>query len=96
MFFRTRFGQLERKLQHPVHAYAGHHAFLHNDLALRALKHAPAYAGVFAFGVFAHDVHVNLTGLARCTVAAHHRRDDAGHEPRRAQIDVLVELSPEQ
>ena len=96
MLFRARLGQLERELQHPVHAYAGHHAFLHDDFSRRALEHAPANAGVFAFCVFAHDVHVDLAGLARCAVTPHHRRDDAGHETRRAQIDVLVELAPEQ
>src|SRR6185369_14404274 len=58
--------------------------------------HAPADAGVLAFGVFAHDVHVDFARLAGTAVAAHHRRDDPRHQSGRPQVDVLVELAPEQ
>ena len=88
--------QLKRKLQHPVHPNARHDAFLHDHFSRRALEHATPNAGVFAFGVFAHDVHVDFTGLAWRAIAPHHRGHDARHQSRGAQIDVLVKLTPKQ
>ena len=96
MFFRALAGLLEGKAQHAVHTVAGHHRFLHDDLARCALEHAPADTGVFAFSVLAHDEHVDLARQARAAVAPHHRRGDAGHEARGAQVHILVKLAAEQ
>ena len=67
------------------------HRLLHHDLALGARKHAAADRRVFALGVLAHHPEVDVAGLA-----AGQRRRHAGHQPHRAQIDVLVELAAEQ
>ena len=54
----------------------------------RCLEHAAADGGVFAFGVFAHDVEVDI-GLG----AVGQWRAHAGHELAGAQVHVLVEAA---
>ena len=93
--FGARLRKVERVLQHAVDTDARHHRFLHHHLALGAREDSSADAGVLALGVLAHDVHVNLAGLARAAVATHDRRDDARHQTRRSQVDVLIKLPPE-
>ena len=88
-----RTGEFESELQDAVHADARHHGFLHDDLALRAGEHAPADARVFAFGVLANDVHVDLAGLAPAAIAPHDGSNDAGHQTRGTQVHILVELA---
>ena len=53
-------------------------------------KHAPADGRIFALGVFAHDVEVDVAGNA-----ARKRRGDTGKQPDRTKIDVLVEFAAE-
>ena len=67
------------------------HGFLHHDFALGAGEHAAADRGIFALGVLAHHPEIDVAGLA-----IGERRRHAGHQPHRAQIDVLVELAAEQ
>ena len=54
-------------------------------------EHLAADRGIFALGVLAHHPEVDVAGLA-----VGERRRHAGHQPHRAQIDVLVELAAEQ
>ena len=68
-----------------------HHRLLHDHLALGAGEHAAADRRIFALGVLAHHPEVDVAGLA-----VGERRRHAGHQPHRAQIDVLVELAAEQ
>ena len=91
VLLRRLLRQLERELQHAVDADAGEDGLLHDDLALGAGKCAPADRRILAFGVLAHDPEVDVARLA-----ARERRRHARHQPHRAQIDVLVELAPEQ
>ena len=72
MFLRAALRQVEGEFQHPVDANPAHHRFLDDHLALGACKHAPADGRIFAFGVFAHDVEVDVAGNA-----ARKRRGDA-------------------
>ena len=65
---------------------AGHDGELAGEFAVGAFEVAAAGAGVFAFGVFADDVEVDV-GLG----AAGERGGDAGHEAAGAQVHVLVE-----
>ncbi len=51
---------------------------------------AAADRRILALGVLAHDVEVDVAGLA-----AGERRRHARHQPHRAQVDVLVELAAE-
>ena len=73
-----------------IDADAREHGFLYDHLALGAGEDAAADGRVFAFGVFAHHPEVDVAGLAVGERGGH-----AGHEPHRAQIDVLVELAAE-
>jgi len=38
--------------------------FLHDDLAVGAIKDLSAWIGMFAFGVFAHDEEINIARLS--------------------------------
>ena len=91
MLLRRLAGELEGEFQHAVDADAAHHRFLHDDLALGAGEHLAADRRIFALGVLAHHPEVDVAGLA-----VRERRRHAGHQPHRAQIDVLVELAAEQ
>ena len=55
-------------------------------LVLGAVEHAPADLGIFALVVLAHDAEVDVAGGA-----AGQRAGDAGQQPHRAQVDVLLE-----
>ena len=54
-------------------------------------EHLAADRGIFALGVLAHHPEVDVAGLS-----VGERRRHAGHQPHRAQIDVLIELAAEQ
>jgi hypothetical protein len=82
----TVLGKVEAVLEDSVDADAGHDGFLQHGFALGALEDSPAHAGVFAFGVLANDVAVDVTGLM-----SGERTPHAGHEFDRTQVDVLVE-----
>jgi hypothetical protein len=86
VLLRAFLRQFEREFQDPVDAMAAHHGLLDHDLALGVGKHPAADARILAFGVFAHDVKVDVAGLA-----IGQRTLDAGHQPHRAQVHVLVE-----
>ena len=90
MLLGAGLGQVEGVLEDPVHAGAGHDGFLDHGFAVGAFEDLPADAGVFAFGVFAHDVEVDVAGFASGQWAGH-----AGHQPDRPQAHVLVEGAAE-
>ena len=96
MLLRPRLRQLKGEFQDPVHTDARHHGFLHHDLTLGAGVHAPTNAGVLALGVLAHDKHVDLARRTPAAIAPHHRCNDARHQPRRAQVDILVKVAAKQ
>ena len=75
--------QLERELQHAVHAVPGHHGLLHHELPIGALEHPTADRRVLALGVLANDHAVD--------VARH--RGHPRHQTARPQVHVLVELA---
>ena len=83
---RTRLRQLEREAHDAFDAGAGHHRHVGGGLDRMALVHAAADAGVFAFGVLAHDDPVQVV-----RAAALQRAVDAGQDARRAHVGVLVE-----
>ena len=82
--------ELEGESQHAVDADACHHGLLNHHLARRIGEDAAADRRIFAFGVFAYDIEVDVARLA-----VRQRRGNAGHEPDGAEVDVLVELAPE-
>ena len=51
---------------------------------------AAAQGGIFAFGIFAHHVKIDIAGLF-----TRQRAGDAGEQAHRAQVDVLIELAAE-
>jgi hypothetical protein len=55
-----------------------------------AFEHDAADAGIFALGVLAHHVEVDVADLA-----PGQRAGDAGHQAHRAEVHVLVELAAE-
>src|SRR3989338_7923352 len=58
---------------------------------------APApNARVLALGVFAQDVKIDSAGRAGRAITPHDGSDDAGHQARGPQVDVLVELAAKQ
>ena len=61
-----------------------------HGFAVGAFEDLPADAGVFAFGVLAHDVEVDVAGFAAGQRAGH-----PGHQPDRPQAHVLVEGAAE-
>ena len=69
---------------------ARHHRLLRHEFTVGVREHAAADGGIFALGIFAHHPEIDIAGLA-----VGERRRHAGHQPHRAQIDVLVELAPE-
>jgi hypothetical protein len=87
---RAGAGQLEGVVQQPLAAQPGEHRLLQHELALGAAEHHAAHRAVLALGVLAHDQHVDVAGLAPGQRAGH-----AVEQPRRAQVDVLVELAAE-
>ena len=96
MLFRACHSQFKSEFQHAVHTDARHHRFLHHDFTFSAGVHAATNAGILAFGVFAHDVHIDFARCSGRAVFAHHWRDDAGHQTRWTQVDVLVKFTAKQ
>lgn len=90
MLLGPRLREVERVLEHAVDARARHDRLLHDGLAVRALEDLAADAAVLALGVLAHDPEVDVARLPARQGAFHAR-----HQPRRPQVDVLVELAPE-
>jgi hypothetical protein len=92
---RARLRQLEGELQHAVHADARHHGLLDHDLA-----RVPSYMRPpmleYSPSVFSRTITCRSRPAGAAAVAAHHRANDAGHQARRAQVDVLVELAAKQ
>jgi len=64
--------------------------FLDDNLAVGSAKDPATDGGVFAFGVLAHDIKIDVAGVPSCERTGH-----AGHEPHRAQIDILIEFAAE-
>ena len=82
--------QFEGVAQDPVHAAAGKDRLLNHHFMLGAFIGAAAEGGIFAFGIFAHHVKIDIAGLF-----TRQRAGDAGEQAHRAQVDVLVELAAE-
>ncbi len=57
------FRQFEGVAQDPVHAAAGKDRLLNHHFMLGAFIGAAAKGGIFAFGIFAHHVKINIAGL---------------------------------
>ena len=96
MLLGAGLGQFKGEFQDAINTNARHDGLLHHNFTLCARVHAPANAGVLTLGVFAHDVHVNFTGLPGRAVSSHHGCNDARHEPGWTQVDVLIKLTAEQ
>ena len=90
MLLRRLARELKGKFQHAVDADAGEHRLLHHHFALGAGKDAAADRGIFALGVLAHHPEIDVAGFSIGQRTRH-----AGHQPHRAQIDVLIELAAE-
>ena len=78
--------ELERVLEDAVDTLAREGRDLLYDLAVGAFVHPPAEAGVFALGVLAHHVVVDVARLA-----AGERAGQAREKAHGAQVDVQVE-----
>ena len=89
-FAWAAFRQFEGVAQDPVHAAAGKDRLLNHHFMLGAFIGAAAKGGIFAFGIFAHHVKINIAGLF-----TRQRAGDAGEQAHRAQVDVLIELAAE-
>ena len=84
-FSRARLRQLERVAHDALDADAGENRDLRADFLRQPAMHPPAAAGIFAFGVFAHDHPVEIAGADMAQ-----RRGDAGQDPGRPDVGVLV------
>ena len=80
--------EVEGIFQDPVGADPRHDRFLHDDFTVRVRKNPAADRRIFAFGIFADDIEIDVAGLAARKRARHTR-----HEFDRPKIDILVELS---
>ncbi len=81
-------GKLEGVAHDPVAAAAGEDRLLHRHLVIGALIEPAADRRIFALVVLAHDIEIDV---ARGAVAQW--RLNAGEQPHRAQIDVLLEVA---
>ena len=88
MLLRPGARQLEREFQDPVGALAGEDALLRNEFAVGAFEHAAADGRVFALGVLAHHVEIDV-GFG----AIGQRRPHTWHQLARTQVHVLVEAA---
>src|SRR5690606_6747755 len=86
----TSLRQFKGVLEYPVDTMAGHHGFLNHHFTLGTLEHGAADAGIFPFGVLAHDIEIDIAGNSARQRALDTRQQAAG-----PQIDVLVELTTE-
>src|SRR6266542_5338547 len=73
----------------PLRTMPREHGILLNGLPRRAGVESAADARVFAFAVLPHADHVDLGCATICE-----RRRDAGQEPNRSQVHVLIEVLP--
>ncbi|SBK56040.1 Uncharacterised protein [Klebsiella pneumoniae] len=89
-FAWAAFRQFEGVAQDPVHAAAGEDRLLNYHFMLGAFIGAPAQGGIFAFGIFAHHVKIDIAGFF-----TRQRAGDTGEQAHRAQVDVLIELAAE-
>ncbi len=89
-FARAALRQLEGVAQDTVNAPAGKDRLLNHHFMLGAFIGAPAQSGIFAFGVLAHHVEIDIASLF-----PRQRAGDAGEQAHRAQVDVLIELAAE-
>ncbi len=80
--------QFEGVAHHPVAAAAGEDRLLHHEFVGAALIEPAADRGIFALIVLAHDIEIDVAGLA-----ALQRALDTLEQLDRAQIDVLVEAA---
>ena len=83
-------GQIKSELEQAVGAVARVDRFLDDDFAVGAFVHHAAERCVFALGVLAHHVVVDVARLATCQRAGHAFKQAYG-----AQVDVLIELAAE-
>lgn len=83
------------QLEYAVNTAAGQGCFPHQAVTRRAFVHAANDAGALAPCVFAHHHHIDIAGQPRAAVATHQGGSYARHEPRRAQVDVVVKLGPQ-
>ncbi len=83
---RARSGEREGEAHDPRNPRTGEHGDVGRHLLGQAAMGAPAHAGIFAFGVLAHDHPVELRALD-VAQRAHDARKNAGG----AHIGVLVE-----
>jgi hypothetical protein len=58
---------------------------------IRTLEHPAADRRVLAFRILADDEEIDVAGTP-----VGQRARDAGHQPHRTKVDVLIELAPEQ
>ncbi len=82
--------QLEGEAHDPVAAGLGEDRLLHRHLHVGSGEEPAADFGVLALVVLAHDVEIDVAGLAVLE-----RRLDAGEQLDGTQIDVLVETAPD-
>jgi hypothetical protein len=87
-------GELEREAQDPFDACARHDRHVHRGLDRQPLVHAAADAGVFAFGVLAHDDPVEVFAAAGAQRALKPRQD-AGRPHVRVLVEALADLQPQ-
>ena len=83
---RPGLGQLEGVANDALHSSPRHHGDVLCDLDRQSLVHAAADTGVLALRVLAHDHPVQLRAGDMAKWA-----DDAGQDPGRAYVGVLVE-----
>ena len=81
----ARLGQAEGKTHDALHPGAGHHAQVGGHLDGVALVGTATHAGVFTFGVFAHDDPVQVFGRAALEGCINARQDARG-----PHVGVLV------
>jgi len=82
--------QLESIAQNAIRTVAREHRHLRSKLMVGARVHPPADLRIFAFDIFADDPHINIAGAF-----VTQRRRNAGQEPHRAQVHILIELAPD-
>ena len=87
---RPRLRAGERVADDPLDAVPRVEALLGRDLVRRAVAQDAAGADVRPLGALADDDHVDVAGLD-----PGERGGDAGKQPDRAQVDVVVELEPQ-
>jgi len=90
MLFGAALRQIESVFQDAIHALTRKYRLLQHHLAFCAFKDAPAYRRIFALGIFAHHVEIDVAHMAIGERAGH-----AGHQAYRAQVHIFVEFATE-